>query len=141
MSDAGECGSSNDSNPMPRCSSSMRMAMTSLHSGRRIANERTARMSCDETMGSRWARGSESGALMRFSTVPPVVSASKSQVTNGGRSAENLQRGCYSNENCNYTNNHRHYIFGPSWNAPMCWSEHEHATDCPCNRATEVSTN
>ncbi len=141
MSDAGECGSSNDSNPMPRCSSSIRMAITSLHSGRRIASERTARMSCDETMGSRWARGSESGALMRFSTVPPVVNANKSQEMNSGRSAENLQRGCHSNNCGNNSNDHRKCKFGPSGKTPMCRSEHEYATCCASNCATKMSAN
>jgi hypothetical protein len=48
-------------------------------------------MSCEETMGSRWARGSESGALMRFSTVPPVVRATESRASTDGRSTANLQ--------------------------------------------------
>jgi hypothetical protein len=66
------------------------MAITSLHKGRRRANEMTASMSCEEMMGSRWARGSESGALMGFSTVPPVSDAKKSQMNNDERSAVNL---------------------------------------------------
>lgn len=141
MSEVGECGSSNDSNPIPRCSSSIRMAITSLHSGRRIANERTARMSCDEMMGSRWARGSESGALMRFSTVPPVVNASKSQVINDGRSATNLQRGCHSNNCGSNANDYRKYKFGPSRKAPTRWGEHEHAACCACKCAAKMSAN
>ena len=51
------------------------MAITSEHNGRRIASESTASMSCWVMIGSKWARGSESGALMILRIDPPEKDA------------------------------------------------------------------